>query len=99
MLKFLLPVLGIFVGFVVFVVGFSLTEVIGYFAHPFPAGFDHNSVEQVFAHVKTYPAWMFGVATATWGMTVFLAAWVATKVCPTLFGLKRRNYRAFPCCY
>lgn len=73
-------ILGFIVGFVANMAGFMLMEVIGYFAHPYPADFTMENQESVFAYIRTYPDWLLGVAIGMWWLTVLAAAWVGTRV-------------------
>lgn len=85
--RILFGILGFIAGFATNMAGFMLMEVIGFFAHPYPADFTMNNPESVFAYIRTYPDWLLGVALGIWGLTVMAAAWVATRVGGRIAGI------------
>jgi hypothetical protein len=78
--KILFGILGFIAGFATNIAGFMLMEVVGFFAHPYPADFKMDNPESVAAYIRTYPDWLLAIAVGMWGLSVMAAAWVGTRV-------------------
>ena len=48
--------------------------------HPFSAGADASDLEVCKAHVAKYPQWVLALVVVGWGGTVFVSAWLATRL-------------------
>lgn len=55
-------------------------EVVSSFLHPLPEGADHNDPEVMKAHVANYPTAGLLLGAVGWGLTVFVSAWLATRL-------------------
>ena len=55
-------------------------ELFGAIVHPFPPGVDPNDYEVCKAHVARCPTWVLAVAAVGWAGTVFVSAWLATRL-------------------
>lgn len=78
--KAILLILGIVAGIAIAVVGFSLGELYGAMVFPFPEGFDKSSMEEIKSFVATCPSWLLASFVPIWGLTAFLASWVAGRI-------------------
>jgi hypothetical protein len=48
--------------------------------YPFPPGADTSDAEAVRVQVANYPHWILALAVVLWGGTVFVSAWIATRL-------------------
>lgn len=71
---------AIFAGLVVATLCATGVEWMSAVLHPFPPGFDPSDMEACRAHVANYPRGVLLLASLGWGLGVFAAAWVATRL-------------------
>jgi hypothetical protein len=65
-------------------------ELLSGLAHPFPADFK-GTFEEVCRHVERFPQWVLAAVVGAWGITAFVATWIAGRLgnrgCAVFVGL------------
>ena len=71
---------------VAFVAGFTAAfalvigvELLSNILYPLPSDFGHSQ-EEICLHVAKYPAWVLSIVVVTWGLTGWIATWIAQRI-------------------
>lgn len=58
-----------------------VVELVTLTFHPFPADVDPHDIDVTRkVHVARFPDWVLAIASAGWGLTTFVSAWLATRL-------------------